>query len=132
MSDLARRRDAALLPGFTDSVVVGEDAEPLGRGQPRPLGTRRLHEEYGDSKRPGGSDFFGDAGIWAVKLPTIGDSIDRDIVPAVALGIASVYVGAAKLPEGVSATQMNLATLTRLLAYSSSRQRRDVDGPAPV
>jgi putative hydrolase of the HAD superfamily len=45
----------------------------------------------------------------------VGDSIDRDIVPTVALGIASVYTGEQELPEDVPALKIDLAKLSRLV-----------------
>jgi FMN phosphatase YigB (HAD superfamily) len=45
----------------------------------------------------------------------VGDSLERDIAPTSALGIASVYVGDDVLPDGSAAMRLDLAALGQLL-----------------
>jgi putative hydrolase of the HAD superfamily len=45
----------------------------------------------------------------------VGDSVERDILPTSAIGIASVYVGEGELPDGLMATTLDLTTLAGLL-----------------
>jgi putative hydrolase of the HAD superfamily len=61
------------------------------------------------------------AGCERCEILYVGDSIDRDIVPTVALGIASVYVGEEELPEHVPAIKIDLAKLSQLLDSLSAR-----------
>ena len=56
----------------------------------------------------------------------IGDSIDRDIAPTFALGIANVYVGEDELPDGSAAMRLDLAALGALL----DQLAREDDGAA--
>lgn len=56
----------------------------------------------------------------------VGDSVDRDIAPTSALGIANVYVGEGELPEGSATMRLDLATLGQLF----NRLARDGDGAA--
>jgi putative hydrolase of the HAD superfamily len=51
----------------------------------------------------------------------VGDSVERDIVPTCALGIANVYVGDEQLPEGVTTIKIDLAKLGQLLNRLSAR-----------
>ena len=50
-----------------------------------------------------------------LELLYAGDSIERDIAPASALGIATVYVGEEEPPDGLAAIRVDLAGLGRLL-----------------
>jgi FMN phosphatase YigB (HAD superfamily) len=61
----------------------------------------------------------------------VGDSVERDIAPTSALGIANVYVGDGELPEGSTAMKLDLAALARLLdqlpsARDEHRQRHNI------
>jgi putative hydrolase of the HAD superfamily len=49
------------------------------------------------------------------ELLYAGDSIERDIAPASALGIATVYVGEEEPPDGLAPIRVDLAGLGRLL-----------------
>lgn len=49
------------------------------------------------------------------ELLYVGDSVDRDIAPAAALGIASVYVGEDELPDDSAAMRLDLTALGELL-----------------
>ncbi len=55
------------------------------------------------------------AGCEPHEVLYVGDSLDRDIAPTSALGIASVYVGEGELPEGSTAIRLDLPTLGQLL-----------------
>jgi putative hydrolase of the HAD superfamily len=55
------------------------------------------------------------AGCERHEVLYVGDSVDRDIVPTSALGIASVYVGEDELPDDSTAMRLDLAALARLL-----------------
>ncbi len=55
------------------------------------------------------------AGCECHEVLYVGDSVERDIVPTSALGIANVYVGEDGLPEGSAAMRLDLAALGRLL-----------------
>lgn len=55
------------------------------------------------------------AGCEPHKVLCVGDSVDRDIVPAAALGMATAYVGDGELPEGSRAMRLDLTALARLL-----------------
>ena len=55
------------------------------------------------------------AGCEPREILHVGDSLERDIVPASALGIATVYVGEEELPAGSPATRLELAALSQLL-----------------
>lgn len=56
------------------------------------------------------------AGCECGEVLFVGDSVDRDIVSASALGIASVYVGDEELPDGLAAMKIDLVQLSQLLA----------------
>lgn len=49
------------------------------------------------------------------ELLVVGDSLDRDIAPAAALGIAAVYVGAETLPDDLAALRLSLFELAQAL-----------------
>lgn len=52
----------------------------------------------------------------------VGDSIDRDVVPTSALGIASIYMGEDELPDGAAAIRLDLEALSRLLSKLTTRR----------
>jgi HAD superfamily hydrolase (TIGR01549 family) len=56
------------------------------------------------------------AGCAPHEVLYVGDSVDRDIAPTTALGIANVYVGSGELPKGSTAMKLDLSTLGVLLA----------------
>jgi putative hydrolase of the HAD superfamily len=60
------------------------------------------------------------AGCRPRELLYVGDSIERDIEPALALGIACAYVGGGELPAGSAAIRFDLEALAGLL-----RRHRD-------
>jgi putative hydrolase of the HAD superfamily len=66
------------------------------------------------------------AGCERHEVLYVGDSVERDIVPTSALGIASVYVGRDDLPDGSTAMRLDLVTLGRLLDQLA--QNRDDPG----
>jgi HAD superfamily hydrolase (TIGR01549 family) len=55
------------------------------------------------------------AGCERHEVLYVGDSIDRDIAPASALGITSVYVGGEGLPDHSTALRLDLTALSLLL-----------------
>jgi putative hydrolase of the HAD superfamily len=55
------------------------------------------------------------AGCGPEEMLYVGDSVERDIAPALALGIAAVYVGEEGPPAGQEAIRTDLAELGRLL-----------------
>jgi FMN phosphatase YigB (HAD superfamily) len=59
-----------------------------------------------------------------------GNSLERDILPTQALGIASVYVGEDELPEDSTATRLDLTTLAELLDRVA-QDREGAAGSAP-
>ena len=61
------------------------------------------------------------AGCEPREVLYVGDSVDRDIVPTSALGMANVYVGDEELPDSVVAMRIDLATLGQLLDRLPSR-----------
>jgi putative hydrolase of the HAD superfamily len=61
------------------------------------------------------------AGCTPHEVLYVGDSVDRDIAPASALGIASVYVGEDDLPEDSPAMKLDLVALGRLLSALSQK-----------
>jgi putative hydrolase of the HAD superfamily len=65
------------------------------------------------------------------EIVYVGDSIDRDIVPASALGIASVYVGEGELPDGPAAIRLDLEALGRLLSRLAEQGARPCAGTPP-
>lgn len=56
------------------------------------------------------------AGCAPHEILYVGDSVDRDMVPTTALGIASVYVGDGELPVGSTAVRLDLTAVARLLS----------------
>jgi putative hydrolase of the HAD superfamily len=66
------------------------------------------------------------AGCERHELLYVGDSLERDIAPTSALGIASVYVGDDELPDGSAAMRLDLPALAQLL----SQLAREGDGAA--
>ncbi len=55
------------------------------------------------------------AGCECHEVLYVGDSIDRDLAPTAALGMASVYVGDEELPSDSAAMRLDLAALSHLL-----------------
>ncbi len=66
------------------------------------------------------------AGCERHEVLHVGDSVDRDIAPTSALGIANAYVGDEELPEGSAAMKLDLMALGKLL----DQLARDGDGAA--
>ena len=58
----------------------------------------------------------------------VGDSVERDILPTSALGIASVYVGEDELPDGTTAMRLDLVALARLLVGEEPEAEQKTDG----
>jgi putative hydrolase of the HAD superfamily len=61
------------------------------------------------------------AGCERHEVLYVGDSVDRDIVPTCALGIANVHVGEDELPEDVTTIKIDLAKLSQLLERLAAR-----------
>lgn len=55
------------------------------------------------------------AGCGPDEVLYVGDSLERDVAPTAALGIASVYVGEGELPDESTAIGLDLPTVARLL-----------------
>jgi putative hydrolase of the HAD superfamily len=66
------------------------------------------------------------AGCERHEVLYVGDSLDRDIAPTSALGIANVYVGDDELPDGSAAMRLDLTALAQLL----NQLAREGDGAA--
>jgi putative hydrolase of the HAD superfamily len=64
------------------------------------------------------------AGCGPEEMLYVGDSVERDIAPALALGIATVYVGEDELPDGMEAMRTDLVELGRLLERLRPADRR--------
>jgi putative hydrolase of the HAD superfamily len=64
------------------------------------------------------------AGSGPEEMLYVGDSVERDIAPALALGIATVYVGEDELPDGMEAMRTDLVELGRLLERLRPADRR--------
>lgn len=67
------------------------------------------------------------AGCKRHEILYVGDSVERDIAPTSALGIANVYVGDDKLPDGSTAMRLDLVALARLLDQLA-RDGSDLEG----
>lgn len=70
-------------------------------------GTSKSHDLFGRALARAGCD--------PAEIVFVGDSLERDVGPASALGITCFYVGEERLPEGSAAVKLGLTTLSELI-----------------
>lgn len=70
-------------------------------------GTSKSHDLFGRALARAGCD--------PTEIVFVGDSLERDVGPASALGITCFYVGEERLPEGSAAVKLGLTALSELI-----------------